>query len=119
MENKREHPQSHKDGEAQTLVDRIENRPASQEAAREADIRRTLDDHGKKAGSQPVIVPKFSWHLWAASGTVGPFTPGEAQVCFANRTRRACASEIVGTNTRHTVQGAATSTRLRPFRFAS
>lgn len=51
MENKREHPQSHKDREAQTLVDRIENRQGSQEAAREADIRRTLDDHGKKAGS--------------------------------------------------------------------
>jgi len=51
MENKREHPQSHKDGEALMLVDRIENRQASQEAAREADTKRTLDDHGKKAGS--------------------------------------------------------------------
>jgi hypothetical protein len=51
MENKREHPQSHKDREAQTIVNRIENRQASQEAAREAEIRRTRDDHRKKVGS--------------------------------------------------------------------
>jgi hypothetical protein len=51
MENKREHPQSHRDREAQTLVNRIENRQASQEAAREADMKRTLDDYGKKVGS--------------------------------------------------------------------
>jgi hypothetical protein len=51
MENKREHPQSHKDREAQTLVNRIENRQASQEAAREADMKRGLDDYGKKVGS--------------------------------------------------------------------
>jgi len=51
MENKREHPQSHKDREAQTLVNRIENRQASQEAAREADMKRTLDDYEKKVGS--------------------------------------------------------------------
>jgi hypothetical protein len=51
MENKQERPQSHEDREAQTLVTRIEERQASQEAAREADTKRTLDDYGKKVGS--------------------------------------------------------------------
>jgi hypothetical protein len=51
MENKRERPQSHEDREAQKLVKRIENRQASQEAAREAETKRTLDDYCKKIGS--------------------------------------------------------------------
>jgi len=50
MENEWEHPQSHQDREAQTLVERIEKK-ASQEAAREAETKRTLDDYGKKVGS--------------------------------------------------------------------
>jgi hypothetical protein len=49
MENKQEGPQSHEEREAQTLVNRIEQ--ASQEAAREAETKRTLDDYGKKVGS--------------------------------------------------------------------
>jgi hypothetical protein len=51
MENKQERPQSHEDREAQNLVKRIEKKQASQEAAREADTKRTLDDYGKKVGS--------------------------------------------------------------------
>ncbi len=49
MENKREplQSQSHEDREAQKLL----KRKASQEAAREADTKRTLDDYGKKVGS--------------------------------------------------------------------
>jgi hypothetical protein len=39
-------PQSHKEREAQTLVDRIEKKEASQEAAREAETR-ALEDHRK------------------------------------------------------------------------
>jgi hypothetical protein len=44
MENE-QRPQSHKEREAQTLVDRIEKK-ASQEAAREAETR-ALDDYRK------------------------------------------------------------------------
>jgi hypothetical protein len=51
MENKREDPQSHEDHEAQTLVKRIEKTQASQEGARQAETKRTLDDYGKKVGS--------------------------------------------------------------------
>jgi hypothetical protein len=51
MENKWERPQSHDDREAQKLVRRIEKRQASQEATREAETKRTLDDYGKKVGS--------------------------------------------------------------------
>jgi hypothetical protein len=51
MENKRERPQSHEDREALVLMKRIEKTQASQEAAREADTKRTLDDYGKKVGS--------------------------------------------------------------------
>jgi hypothetical protein len=51
MESNREH-QSHKDREAQTLVERIEKKmETSQEASREAETKRTLDDYGKKVGS--------------------------------------------------------------------
>jgi hypothetical protein len=39
-------PQSHKEREAQTLVDRIEKKEASQEAAREAETR-AFEDHRK------------------------------------------------------------------------
>jgi hypothetical protein len=45
-----ERPQSHEEREAQTLVNRIEKQ-ASQEAAREAETKRTLDDYAKKVGS--------------------------------------------------------------------
>jgi hypothetical protein len=51
MENKQERPQSHEDREVQKLVKRIKNTQASQEAARESDTKRTLDDYGKKVGS--------------------------------------------------------------------
>jgi hypothetical protein len=51
MENKWERPQSHEDREAQTLVKHIEKTQASQEAAREAEMKRTLDDYRKKVGS--------------------------------------------------------------------
>ena len=51
MENERERPQSHEEREAQTLVERIEKKQASQQAAREAETKRTLDDYGKKVGS--------------------------------------------------------------------
>jgi hypothetical protein len=51
MENKQESPQSHEQREAQTLVNRIEKTLASQEAAREAETKRTLDDYAKKVGS--------------------------------------------------------------------
>lgn len=49
--NKRERTQSHEDRKAQKLMKRIENTQASQEAAREADTKRTLADYGKKIGS--------------------------------------------------------------------
>jgi hypothetical protein len=45
--------QSHEDREAQTLVKRIEKNQASQEAAREAETKRTLDDYGKKSAAKP------------------------------------------------------------------
>jgi hypothetical protein len=50
MENKRERPQSHQEREVQTLVNRIEKQ-VSQEAAREAETKRTFDDYKKKVGS--------------------------------------------------------------------
>ena len=54
MENNQEH-QSHKQHEAQTIVDRIEKKDAANEAAnesaRQAETKRTLDDYGKKVGS--------------------------------------------------------------------
>jgi hypothetical protein len=51
MENKREPTQSHEDRKAHTLMKRIEKTQASQEAAREEETKRTLDDYGKKVGS--------------------------------------------------------------------
>ena len=51
MEDNQERSQSHEDREAEKLVKRIENMQASQEAVREADTKRTLDDYGKKVGS--------------------------------------------------------------------
>jgi hypothetical protein len=51
MENKTERPQSHEDREAQKLVTRIEKTLASEKADRAAEIKRTLDDYGKKVGS--------------------------------------------------------------------
>jgi hypothetical protein len=51
MENEQELPQSHKEREAQTLVDRIEKKEASQEAARIAETKRTLEDYRNKVGS--------------------------------------------------------------------
>jgi hypothetical protein len=50
MENNREHLESHEEREAQTLVERIEKKEASQEAAREAETKRTLDEYGKTVG---------------------------------------------------------------------
>ncbi len=51
MEDKQEQPQSHEDREAQKLVRRIEQQQASQEAAREIETKRVLEDYGKKVGS--------------------------------------------------------------------
>jgi hypothetical protein len=51
MENNPEHPESHEEREAQKLVTRIEKTLASQEVAREAETKRTLDEYGKKVGS--------------------------------------------------------------------
>jgi len=44
--------QSHEDREAQTLMERIEKKvEASEEAAKEAETKRTLDDYVRKVGS--------------------------------------------------------------------
>ena len=51
METKAERPQSSEDRETQKLVKRIEQRQASEEAAGEAETKRTLDDYAKKLGS--------------------------------------------------------------------
>ena len=52
--------QSHEDREAQTLVDRIEKKvEASEEIARQAETKRTLDDYGKKVGSSPAFSPRL------------------------------------------------------------
>jgi hypothetical protein len=51
MENKQERPKSHEDREAEKLVKRIETTQASQDAAREAETKRTLDDYRKRVGS--------------------------------------------------------------------
>lgn len=51
MENNREPIQSHEDRKAHTLIKRIEKTQASQEAAKQEDTKRTLDDYGKKVGS--------------------------------------------------------------------
>lgn len=51
MEDTQEQPQSHEDREADKLVRRIEKQQASQEAAREIETKRTLEDYGKTVGS--------------------------------------------------------------------
>lgn len=51
MEDKQEYPGSHEDREAQKLVDRIEKKQASQEAAKADETKRTLDDYARKVGS--------------------------------------------------------------------
>jgi hypothetical protein len=51
MGNEQDLTQSHEDRKAHTLMKRIEETQASQEAAREKDTKRTLDDYGKKVGS--------------------------------------------------------------------
>ena len=50
MENTLDHAQSHEEREAETLVIRIEKQ-VSQEAAREAETKRTFDDYRKQVGS--------------------------------------------------------------------
>jgi hypothetical protein len=49
METKAERPQSHEDRKTQKLVKRIEQRQVSEDAAREAETKRTLDDYAKKS----------------------------------------------------------------------
>jgi hypothetical protein len=51
MENNQEQSQSHEDREAQKLVNRIEKKQASQEAARAEDAKRTLEEYARKVGS--------------------------------------------------------------------
>jgi len=51
MEDKQEYPGSHEDREAQKLVDRIEKKQASQEAAKADETKRTLEDYARKVGS--------------------------------------------------------------------
>jgi hypothetical protein len=52
MEDKPEpNPQSHEDRKAHMLMKRIEERQASEEAAREQDVNRMLDDYDKQVGS--------------------------------------------------------------------
>ena len=51
MEQKSEDRGSHRDRESQTLVDRIEKKQVSDEAARAEETRKTLDDYAKKVGS--------------------------------------------------------------------
>lgn len=51
MENKPERTESHEDREVRKLVKRIEETQARLEAAREAETRRTLLDHGRTVGS--------------------------------------------------------------------
>jgi hypothetical protein len=44
--------QSHEDREAQTLVERIEKKvEASEEATKQAETKRTLDDYARTVGS--------------------------------------------------------------------
>jgi len=51
MEEKPENRTSHEDRESQKLVDRIEKKQASQEAAKAEETKRTLDDYARKVGS--------------------------------------------------------------------
>jgi hypothetical protein len=48
MEKTRERTQSHEDREAQKLIKLVETKLASQEAARKAETKRSLDENGKK-----------------------------------------------------------------------
>jgi hypothetical protein len=41
MENNRDHPQSHEELEVRTLVERVDNMESAQEAASEAETKRT------------------------------------------------------------------------------
>jgi hypothetical protein len=50
IENTLDRPQSDEEREVQTLVKRIEKQ-VSQEAAREAETKRTVDDYRKQVGS--------------------------------------------------------------------
>jgi hypothetical protein len=51
MEDQHTDSESHEEREAQTLVDRIEKKQASQEAAKVEETKRTLDDYARKVGS--------------------------------------------------------------------
>jgi hypothetical protein len=51
METKPEYRESHEDRESQKLVDRIEKKQASDEAARAEETKKTLDDYARKVGS--------------------------------------------------------------------
>ena len=51
MDDQRTDHESHEEREAQTLVDRIEKKQVSEEAAKTEDIKRTLDDYARKVGS--------------------------------------------------------------------
>lgn len=51
MEDKPEPTQSHEDRKAHTLMKRIEETQASEEAAREQDLNRMLDDYDNQGGS--------------------------------------------------------------------
>jgi hypothetical protein len=51
MEEKQEYRDSHQDRESQKLVDRVEKKQASDEAARAEDTKTTLDDYARKVGS--------------------------------------------------------------------
>ena len=51
MEKKQEYRESYEDLKSQKLVDRIEKKQASEEAARAEDTKRTLEDYARKVGS--------------------------------------------------------------------
>lgn len=51
MDNEQEYHQSHEEREARKLVDRIEKKQASQEAAKVEETKRTLEDYARKVGS--------------------------------------------------------------------
>jgi hypothetical protein len=51
MEDKQEYSESHEEREAQKIVDRIEKKQASQEAAKAEETKKTLDDYARKVGS--------------------------------------------------------------------
>ena len=51
MEEKQDYRASREDHESQKLVDRIEKKQASQEAARAEDTKKTLDDYARRVGS--------------------------------------------------------------------